>query len=46
MRVYIFLNCQLFTNTLTGTFELLYTLEYTVNGGEGREGTNRDEALN
>jgi len=33
-------------NTLTGTFELLHTLQYKVTAGEGREGKNGDEALN
>jgi len=33
-------------NTLRGTFELLYTLQYKVTAGEELEGTNGDEALN
>jgi len=33
-------------NTLTGMFELLYTLQYKVTASEGREDRNGDEALN
>jgi len=31
---------------LTGSFEVLYTLQRKVTAGEGRKGTNEDEALN
>jgi len=32
-------------NTLRGTFELLFTLQYKVTASEGRDRTNGDEAL-